>query len=295
MSAMAEIPLCQAPDPTPRAPSFNVPSGACDTHAHIFPADAHHRFNPARSYTPPDASLEQFIALQNTLGMQTAVLTQPSVYGVDNTVIMDAVAAYPRRLKAVVAVGEDVSDGELTRLAAAGAVGTRVNVVDGGGMPFTDFEAVRRFTQRIAGLGWHLELLAHVHDFDDIRAALGNLPVPVVFGHLGYMPTRLGVDHPRFVAFLHELERGNTWVKLSGAYRISAEKAPPYTDVVPIAKALLSANPERVVWGSDWPHPKHEGVMPNDGYLLDQIVDWTDDPHLIENVLVHNPKTLYGF
>ncbi|MEM8551632.1 MAG: amidohydrolase family protein [Pseudomonadota bacterium] len=292
---MAEIPLCQAPDPNPRPPHFKVPEGACDTHAHIFPSDARHRFNPARSYTPPDASLERFIALQDTLGMRTAVLTQPSVYGVDNTVILDAVAQYPQRLKAVVAVGEDVSDDELKRLGAAGAVGTRVNVVDGGGMPFEDFEAVRRFTHRIADLGWHLELLAHVHDFEDIHAALGDLPVPVVFGHLGYMPTRLGVAHPRFTAFIKELEKGNTWVKLSGAYRISAASAPPYTDVVPFAQALIAANPERVVWGTDWPHPKHEGTMPNDGYLLDQMTDWTQDEETIAQILVHNPAKLYGF
>lgn len=298
MTDQPAAPLCPGPDPEPRAPRFDPPAGACDAHAHTFPAEHAGRYTPARSYTPPPASLADYLRVLDRLGLARGVLTQPSVYATDNSAILDGVAAAPDRLRAVAAVGQDVTDAELARLDAAGVVGVRVNIVDAGGMPFEDLDAVWRFTERIAPLGWHLELLAHVDALGGdgaLLSRLGALPVPVVFGHLGYLKTDKGVDHPAFQRFLELMRGGRAWVKLTGAYRISSVDGPPYPDVAPFAQALLSANPDRVVWGTDWPHPRHHGRMPNDGDLLNQLADWTDDAALRARVLAQNPAALYLF
>jgi len=151
------------------------------------------------------------------------------------------------------------------------------------------------FTARIADLGWHIELLAHVETFDDIDAVLASSHVPVVFGHLGYTNARKGVNDPGFQRFLNAFTEGQAWVKLTGAYRISMLEATPYTDIVEMAHALIAANPSRLIWGSDWPHVRHSGVMPNDGTLLEQLGDWGCDAHLRKQILVDNPAALYGF
>ena len=228
-------------------------------------------------------------------GVERAVLTQPSVYGVDNECMLDAVARMNGRFLAVVAVNEDVTDAELQRLHERGARGARVNIVDKGGMPFDGIGAVRRFTERIKDLGWHLELLVHVHEFDDLRATMNSMAVDVSIGHLGYMRTDQGLAHPRFQEFLDLLRDGNCWVKLTGSYRITTLPATPHTDVTPFARALITANPDRVVWGTDWPHPAVKGIMPNDGALLDQLADWVPDEAVRQKILVDNPQTLYGF
>jgi len=156
--------------------------------------------------------------------------------------------------------------------------------------------AVRRFTDRIAEYGWHLELLIHAQDFPDLRKDFASLKVDISVGHLGYMTTSYGLDNPGFVELLAMVRDGACWAKLTGSYRVTTSEHTPYPDVVPFAKALIDANRERVVWGSDWPHPTFKGNMPNDGYLLDQVDTWTDgDAGLIQQILVTNPAALYGF
>jgi len=290
------IPVCPPPDPNPRKPVFNVPPLACDTHAHLFPAADQGRYSEKRGYTPPVATLDSFLAMHETLGIERTVLTQPSVYGTDNTAILDAVALYPDRMRAVAAVGRAVTDQELERLNAAGVKGVRVNLVDKGGMPFDDIADVKRFTSRIAPLGWHLEFLLHAQDFPTLRKDFGSLPVNIVVGHLGYMKTSHGLDNPGFQELLAMARDGKCWIKLTGSYRITTADAPPYDDVIPYGRALVSAAPDRMLWGSDWPHPTFYGAMPNDGYLLDQLLDWTSsDAALIQKILVDNPAGLYGF
>ncbi|MGI9425175.1 MAG: amidohydrolase family protein [Hyphomicrobiaceae bacterium] len=292
----ADIPVCPPPDPNPTKPTFQVPAGACDTHAHIFPNEHVARYSPRRGYTPPVAGLSTFLELHDVLGIERAVLTQPSVYGTDNTAILEAVALYPERMKAVVAVDKAVSDDELVQLNAAGAKGIRVNLVDKGGMPFDDLEDVRQFTDRIAPLGWHLELLIHANDFPDLRRDFAELPVDIVVGHLGYMTTPHGLGDPGFRELLAMARDGACWVKLTGSYRITTADAPPYDDVVPFAQALIDAAPNRMLWGSDWPHPTYYRTMPNDGYLLDQLAIWTaNDAERIKQILVDNPMAFYGF
>ncbi|MCB1740466.1 MAG: amidohydrolase family protein [Gammaproteobacteria bacterium] len=289
-------PACPGPDPSPRPPRFKVPAGACDTHFHVFGPEQRYPWSPARGYTPPDATVPMLQSLHRTLGISRGVVTQPSVYGTDNRASLDAVASAPQSMRAVVALPITVSDEELQSLHAAGARGVRVNMVDKGGMPFDDLHEVSEFCHRLTALGWHLEVLIHVDSFDDLRGTLGALPVDVVVGHLGYMSTALPLDNPGFQTFLELLAQGNFWAKLTGTYRITRCQRTPYDDVLPFARALIEAAPHKMLWGTDWPHPHHHGFMPNDGYLLDQLADWTDDDAgLIERILVDNPARLYGF
>lgn len=288
-------PFCLSPDPTPRAASFQMPNGACDTHFHVFPAGHEHRYVPDRSYTPPPLEIGDFDTVAAALGIDRAVVIQPSVYAEDNTAMLEVSAADPDRLRAVVSVSKDVTDAQLEAFHAQGARGIRVNVVDSGGMTFDSIDEALAFTARIADMGWHIEFLAHVETFEDIHAVLAASHVPVVFGHLGYTKAHKGLGDPGFQRFLSAFEEGQAWVKLTGPYRISALDRWPYTDIVDMAHALIAANPARLLWGSDWPHVRHVGVMPNDGALLDQLSDWGCDAVLRQRMLVDNPAALYGF
>lgn len=289
------IPVCQGPDPDPKKPSFEIPPLACDTHAHIFGPESKYDYSPRRGYTPPDASLEDFLRLHAVLGMERGVLTQPSVYGTDNSAMLDAVAREPDRLRAVAAVDETVTDAELERLNDAGVRGIRVNIVDKGGMPFSDMSAVEHMGDRIRDLGWHIEVLIHVSDFPDLRKTFARFPVDIVFGHLGYMKTDKGLDNPGFQDFLSLLSDGRAWVKLTGTYRITTMATTPYDDVQPYGAALIETAPDRVLWGSDWPHPFVQMQMPNDGDLLNMLADFAPDAAMRKRILVDNPIQLYGF
>lgn len=289
------FPICPGPDPNPRDPILKAPAGACDVHAHVFGPASRYPYSPARGYTPPDASLDSYLAMHRVLGIERGVLTQPSVYGTDNSAMLDAVAGQPQRLRAVIAVDGDVTDAGLERFHAAGARGVRVNMVDKGGMPFDSMAQVRRFSERLAPLGWHLEVLIHVNEFDDLDAVFGGFAVDVVVGHLGYVPAGAGIQGAGFQGLLKLMADGRCWTKVSGSYRVTGLDRPPYGDVAPFARALIAANPERVLWGTDWPHPTFWGTMPNDAYLLDILADWTGDAAIQRQILVDNPARLYGF
>jgi len=290
------IPLCQGPDANPTPAKFVVPRGTIDCHAHIIGVDSEYTFSPKRGYTPPGASLESYLELHSSLGgIERAVLTQPSVYGTDNSCMLDAVDRMNGKFMAVAAVGEDVTDKELADLHARRVRGVRVNFVDKGGMPFDDIKAVRRFTERIKALGWHLEILVHVHEFENLRATINSMAVDVSIGHLGYMRSDHGLEHPGFQDLLGAVRDGHCWVKLSGSYRITTSSTTPYEDVAPIARALIEANEDRIVWGTDWPHPVFTGNMPNDGALMDQLIDWVPNEAVRKKILVDNAEALYGF
>jgi len=283
---------CPPADPNPRTPKVKAPPGTCDTHAHVF--EARYPYSPRRGYTPPDAPYEAYRHLLDVLGATRAVLAQPSAYGTDNSAILDAVARDPSNMRAVAAVDAGVTDEQLRALDAAGVRGIRVNLVDKGGMPFDSFDDVERFASRIAPMGWHIEYLVHVHDFPELDA-LARMPVDAVVGHFGYMPTTCGVDHPGYRAFLRLVERGRIWVKLTAPYRITASGDLPYEDVEPLARALREARPDRLLWGSDWPHAINRKPMANDGDLFDLVAAWLPGERLREQVLADNPKHLYGF
>jgi len=294
-SASPSAPLCAAPDPQPRAPAFELPALSCDTHAHICGPAARYPYSPERVYTPPDALMPAYRHMLDTLGVARAVLVQPSVYGTDNTAMLDALAADPVHLRGVAVIAPDISSAELERMHQLGVRGVRCNIVDvkegKGRLPM---DLLGALAERIKHLGWHLEFLMHVDEFPDLDVLLKDFPVEVVFGHLGYMRTDQGLQAPGFLALQRLLKTGRAWVKLTGPYRISTGTL-PYPDVTPFAHALLAAAPKQLIWGSDWPHVMVKGAMPNDGDLADCLAAWAPDEKLREQVLVHNPARLYGY
>lgn len=292
----AAAPLCAAPDFNPRPPKFRMPAQACDTHAHVMGPAASYDYSAARVYTPPDCLPSQYRHLLDTLGVERAVLIQPSVYGSDNTAMLDAMKADPQRLRGVVVVDPAISDAELKKMDAAGVRGVRVNIVDvkdrkPGTLPL---DVLRPLAARIKPMGWHMEFLMHANEFPDLDQSFADFPVPIVLGHLGYMKGNPGTGDAGFQALLRLMQAGKAWVKLTGPYRISAQPL-PHADTIPYAHALLKANPAQVIWGTDWPHVMHKGPMPNDGDLTDLLLDWVPDEKQREQVLVANPARLYGF
>lgn len=290
---MAMIPPCAPADPAPRTPSFTAPAGAVDCHAHVFGPQSRYPYHPDRTYTPPDASLEAYLALHRTLGIARGVLVQPSVYGLDNAATRDALVELRRRgldYRGVAVVDRRVTDDRLEALDRDGFRGVRLNLLFKGGIDWHDVEAL---AARLADRGWHLQFLLDVSQVEELEARLGHLPVPVVIDHMGHMPCERGIEHPGFAALCRLLAAGGTWVKLSGAYRITGRAATPYDDVTPFARRLIEANDERCVWGSDWPHPHIPVAMPNDGDLFDELARWAPDETQRRRILVDNPQRLY--
>jgi 2-pyrone-4,6-dicarboxylate lactonase len=292
----SDAPPCAPPDLHPRRPRLALPAGACDCHAHILGPARVHPYSPRRVYTPPDCLLPDYERMLDALGIARAVLVQPSVYAHDNTVLLDALERGAGRFRGVAVIDPAVPDLELARLNARGVRGVRVNAVDvpgrePGALPLA---ALRALGKRIAPLGWHLELLLHADEFPDLDRALADFPVDVVLGHLGYVAAARGAHDPGFRALLRLLGRGRCWVKLTGPYRVSAAPL-PYADVAPFARALAAARPDRLLWGSDWPHVMLKGEMPNDADLVELLAGWLPDAALRRRVLVDNPAALYGF
>jgi len=295
--AGAGAPTCAPPDFHTRRPKLRLPGGACDTHAHILGPAARYAYSPARVYTPPDCLLPDYLKMLATLGVERAVLVQPSVYGTDNTVMLGAMKSAGNRFRGVAVVAENISDTELKKLDAAGVRGVRVNIVDvkdrkPGTLPM---DALKELARHVAPLGWHMEFLMHADEFPDLDRAFADFPVDIVLGHLGYMKTDKGPGNAGFQALLNLMKAGRAWVKLTGPSRITTTGGLPYADVMPYAHALLETNPERVIWGTDWPHVIIKTPMPNDGDLADLLSDWIPDARLREQVLVRNPAKLYGF
>jgi predicted TIM-barrel fold metal-dependent hydrolase len=294
-AASPEAPLCAAPDPNPRKPRVVMPAHACDTHAHICGPIERYPYSARRVYTPPDALVAAYRHMLDTLGVQRMVLVQPSVYGSDNSVMLNAMAELGERARGVAVVEDDISDAELERLNDAGVRGVRINVVDvaedKGVIPMAP---LAKLANRIKRFGWHVEFLMHADEFPDLDRVFADFPVDIVLGHLGYMKTAKGLADPGFQGLLRLMKRGKAWVKLTGPYRISTQ-ALPHADTVPFAHALVEAAPERVIWGTDWPHVMVKGAMPNDGDLADLLLEWVPDAGMREQVLVANPAKLYGF
>ncbi|WP_119166114.1 amidohydrolase family protein [Algihabitans albus] len=286
------IPACAPADPTPRKPILAVPPGACDCHAHVFGPVERYPYTRHRTYTPPDAPLEAYQTMLSTLGLERAVIVQPSVYGTDNRATLDAISAGGPNFRGVVVVDENIDTAEMERMHEAGVRGVRINLIFKSGIEVSD---VRKLAEKIKPFDWHLQLLIDVSEFSDIRRNLGDLPVEVVIDHMGHMPTSVGVGHPGFQEMLALLRDGGCWVKLSGAYRITGGSSVPYVDVIPFAQAIVEANPRQTLWATDWPHPYVNIPMPNDGDLLDLLTDWAPDADDRQRILVDNPARLYGF
>jgi predicted TIM-barrel fold metal-dependent hydrolase len=274
------------------SPRLKAPPGAIDCHFHIFGPTDRYPQSPGRSYDPVEASVEAYLAMAATLGLQRMVVVQASIYGTDNSCTLDAVDRFGRHRACAVAVVDDSFDAAALRaLDRRGVRGVRFNAVSGNGTPLDQLETLAR---RIEPLGWHLQLYAHGAQLPELAERLLAPPVPVVIDHMGQVPTGRGLDSPEFQVLLRLLRSGRCWVKLSG-YRIAAN-GPPYADVLAPARALIAAAPERCVWGTDWPHPHLEGrPMPDDGLLLDLLGEWAPDPAQQRRILVDTPAALYGF
>jgi predicted TIM-barrel fold metal-dependent hydrolase len=272
-----------------------MPRDACDSHAHICGPIERYPYSERRVYTPPDALLPAYGRMLDTLGVSRRVLVQPSVYGTDNTVMLAAMAELGERSRGVAVVEDDIADPELERLHEAGVRGVRVNVVDvAEDKGVIAMSPLAKLAERVRPYGWHVEFLMHADEFPTLDVTFADFPVDIVLGHLGYMKTDKGLHDPGFQALLRLMKRGKAWVKLTGPYRISSQPL-PHADTIPFAHALLDAAPDRIVWGTDWPHVMVKGAMPNDGDLADMLLEWVPDEGLRERVLVTNPAKLYGF
>lgn len=296
-SSDQDIPVCVPPDRHPAKPKFEFPPAACDCHAHICGPSSIYAYIPERIYSPPDALLPEYRQLLDTLGCSRAVLVQPSFYGTDNSAMLAAMRAAGPAFRGVAVVGDDTTARELEAMHAAGIRGARLNVVDvRDGKGRLPLERITNLAERIKPFGWHIEFLMHVNELPQIDVMLSRLPVDVVFGHMGYVKTDKGIDAPGFQSLLRLLRDGRAWVKLTGPYRISS-RGLPHADTNAFAHALVDAAPDRIVWGTDWPHvaTKWTIPMPNDGALADLLLDWIPDAALRARILSRNPEILYGF
>lgn len=284
--------LCQGPNPHPRKPRLPDLPLATDTHFHILGPPTRYPYISEREYTPPDALPDACRHLFQTLGIGRAVIVQPSVYGADNRCAMDAATALGVPARVVVVVPYDTADKELDHLHAGGARAVRFIVAHAGGLPLADLE---RFSARARDRGWHVQLLLRASDLVTLEPRLAKLPSDFVIDHMGFIkPAEGGIEQPAFQALLRLLRGGRCWVKFSGAYRQTNE-APPYASLLPFARTLVDARPDRLLWGSDWPHAVFKGTMPNTTDLFDLLGDWAPDENTRKRILVDNPAALFDF
>jgi 2-pyrone-4,6-dicarboxylate lactonase len=294
MNAVARNPLksCLAPDPNPFRPALSLPAGACDAHCHVFGPASKFPYSPDRSYTPPDAPVEDLRRLHRQLGISRAVIVHASCHGTDMAVTLDAIRSSRGTYRGVACVEEAVADTELKRLHDGGIRGIRFNFVKHlGGVP--DLDVFQRLVARIKPLGWHVVLHFDAEDILTQHDLLRRIDVPFIIDHMGRVKAADGLEQRPFQSLL-ELFRSNPlcWVKVCGSERVSVGKR-PFHDAVPFARALIAVDPRRILWGTDWPHPNITKDMPNDGELVDLFADICPDPAQRRLILVDNPSRMY--
>jgi predicted TIM-barrel fold metal-dependent hydrolase len=285
------IPTCKGPDPDTRTPRLTLPAGAVDAHCHIFGPGAVFPYAPDRAYTPPDAPYEALVALHRTLGVSRAVIVHASCHGSDMTVTLDGIARSQGAMRGVCVVDPGVTEAQLAALDAGGIRGVRFNFVKHlGGMP--DMAFFQRVLAQVEPLGWHVVLHLDAQDIVPLAPVISAIRIPFVIDHMARVKAKEGIGQPAFRQLMELMKNPLAWVKICGAERISSAGA-PFRDAVPFAQALLAAAPDRILWGTDWPHPNIAGDMPNDGDLVDLLGEMTSDPALIRRVTVENPERLY--
>ena len=287
-------PTIPAPHPAPHSPTaFAPPPGATDAHCHIFGPAHRFPFASEATYTPADAGIEDFEVLQERLGLSRAVFVQASCHGTDNAAMVDALIRGQGRYAGVAMIDESFSTADIGVLHDAGVRGTRFNFVAHlGGAP--DLEVFWRLVDRVQPFGWHIVLHFDAKDLPSHAKLLDRMPCPYVIDHMARVDATAGFGQTPFEALLELMRDERAWVKVSGAERLTAEGTPPYDDVVPYAQALIAAAPERILWGTDWPHPNVRH-MPDDGDLVDMLVAFAPDESTRNRILVSNPETLYDF
>ncbi|WP_406689454.1 amidohydrolase family protein [Saccharopolyspora sp. ID03-671] len=285
--------------PNPSAPAFTAPAGAVDAHCHVFGPAARFPFAPERKYTPVDAGKEQLFALRDHLGLSRNVIVQATCHGSDNSALVDALESSGGRARGVAAVDADVSEQELERLHAAGVRGVRFNFVKRL-VDAAPTEALQTIAAKIAPLGWHVVLYFEAPDLPELRDFFASLPVTLVIDHMGRPDVGRDLDDPGFAGFLDFVADTGAWVKVSCPERLTRTGPPAldgeqhaYTDVVPFARRVVETFTDRVLWGTDWPHPNLTDHMPDDGLLLDHVRHIAVTAEQQRALLVDNPMRLY--
>lgn len=286
--------------------SFAVPGGACDCHVHIFGDPKRFPMSSARVYTPPVASPEELVSLHKALGVQRVVIVTPSVYGTDNAATLFGIKARGRDARGVAVIDEQTPEGELDAMGAAGVCGIRLNLATAGiSDPARGRERLQAGLARAQRRKWHVQINTTPSMIAAIKDLVLASPVPVVFDHFGGALASGGLEQPGFRDLLDLIRSARAYVKISAAYRVSTR--PDYSDIVPFAEALIAANVDRILWGTDWPHPDSATVpgrkptdlappLPvDDGLVLNQLAVWAPDSQVRRRILVDNPARLYGF
>ncbi len=283
---------CPGPIPATK-PRLEAPPGACDTHAHILGPYDRFPLNEDRSYTAPEAPLEDFLVVMETLGVERAVIVHGSAHGTMLGATEDALLRMAGHARGIAVVEPGITDRELERLNEVGFRGLRFTTLLRGG---AGVENIAPMAERLRPLGWHVQLFVHgPTDLAGLIPTLADLPVDLVVDHMGHFTPSDGVDHPAFGALLDLVHGGRCWVKLSGAYR-KTESGPPFDDMTPFAQALIEARPDRMVWATDWPHVMlTDRAMPDDATSLDWALSWGVDDGTMRAILADNPAELYGF
>ncbi|MET3444575.1 putative TIM-barrel fold metal-dependent hydrolase [Variovorax paradoxus] len=285
----ATAPFSEGQDRT----KVEVPAGACDCHVHVY--DSRFAPVPGARLLPPDASVDDYRQLQQRTGTDRVVFVTPSTYGTDNRPMREALVAYGEGARGVAVIDEQTGDAELEALHAAGVRGIRLNLSLG---VTNSAQQMRVLAARVAPYGWHLQLLAAPDTLAALEPRLLQLPIPVVFDHMGRIAPSLAHRHAAHRLILRLIDSRRAWVKLSGGYIVSEEGPPAYADLAPLARGYLLAAPERVVWGSDWPHASatagHQ-PLPDDAQQMDLLAQWVGDSAALRRVLVENPAALYGY
>jgi len=284
---------CMPPDPNTRKPAFKMPPKACDAHCHVFGPAHKFPYSEDTTYTPPDAPREKLKELHDMLGVQRVVIVQASCHGTDNSAMLDAIAHNRENYRGVCIASDEYSDAEFERLHAGGIRGVRYNFVKHlGGTP--DLDDMRRVVERVKPMGWHLVIHVDAPDLIEFEDLFASFDLPKVIDHMGRVPTNGGIHQKPFQILLDFMRRDDFWVKVCGSERIS-QGGPPFYDAIPYAQSLIEVAPDRILWGTDWPHPNISKFMPNDGDLVDLVPLFARDQTLQQKVLVDNPARLYGF
>jgi 2-pyrone-4,6-dicarboxylate lactonase len=279
--------------PNPSKPAFRLPPGAVDAHCHVFGPGRVFPYAPERRYTPCDAPKERLWEVRDFLGFSRNVIVQASCHGSDNRSLADALRASRGLARGVATVERGITDAELRALDAAGVRGIRFNYLRRLAERPAD-DVVRGLAERIRPLGWHVVVYFESPDLPEIYELLAGLPTVVVVDHMGRPDVSRPVDNPAFGLFLRLLrESGHVWSKVSGAERLSVRGPDGYEDVAPFARAVVEACPDRVLWGTDWPHPNMRSQAPDDGRLVDTILRFAPTVELQHKLLVANPMRLY--
>ena len=295
------MPYCMPPDPNTRKPAFTPPANSCDTHFHVFGPPETFPFVSTHEYTPPAAPLEHYLKMAAIIGVERGVVVQPSVHGLDNSATLDAIAKSEGRFRGVARIDDKTLKTELQRLHAGGVRGVRFNLLD---RPRGNIklDMLDRCVEHIVEFGWSVDLHIDGKNLLEQEKRIRSMPLPVVIDHIARVKPAEGLNHPAFELLLDLLKAKQVWVKVSGADKICSTQVHsyfglPFVEVIPFARAVIAAAPDRIIWGTDWPHSNNfaPGHTPNDGDLVDLLAAFAPDETVRKKILVDNPAALYGF